>query len=42
MKKIICLLLVAVMAMGIFSVNAKAEANDNWKVAILTGTVSQG
>ena len=42
MKKIVCLLLVAVMALGLCGVTAKAEANDNWKVAILTGTVSQG
>ena len=42
MKKIVCLLLVAVMALGLCSLSAKAEANDNWKVAILTGTVSQG
>ncbi len=42
MKKIICLALVAVMALGLFGLTAKAEANDNWKVAILTGTVSQG
>lgn len=42
MKKIVCLLLVAVMALGLCGMTAKAEANDNWKVAILTGTVSQG
>lgn len=42
MKKIICLLLAVVMTMGLFGMTAKAEANDNWKVAILTGTVSQG
>ena len=42
MKKIVCLLLVAVMALGLCSLSAKAEVNDNWKVAILTGTVSQG
>ena len=42
MKKIVCLLLVAVMALGLCSLSAKAEANDKWKVAILTGTVSQG
>ena len=42
MKKIVCLLLVAVMALGLCGMTVKAEANDNWKVAILTGTVSQG
>ncbi len=42
MKKIICLALAAVMVLGLFGLTAKAEANDNWKVAILTGTVSQG
>lgn len=42
MKKIICLALAAVMALGLFGVTVKAEANDNWKVAVLTGTVSQG
>ncbi len=42
MKKIVCLLLVAVLALGLGSLSAKAEANDNGKVAILTGTVSQG
>ena len=42
MKKIVALLLVAVMAFGLFGMTAKAETNDNWKVAILTGTVSQG
>lgn len=42
MKKIVSLLLVAVMAFGLFGMTAKAETNDNWKVAILTGTVSQG
>lgn len=42
MKKIVCLLLVAVMALGLCGMTAKAEANDNWKIAILTGTVSQG
>ena len=42
MKKIFCLALAAVMVLGLFGLTAKAEANDNWKVAILTGTVSQG
>ena len=42
MKKIICLALAAVMVLGLFGLTAMAEANDNWKVAILTGTVSQG
>ena len=42
MKKIVSLLLVAVMAFGLFGMTAKAETNDNWKVAILTGTTSQG
>ena len=42
MKKIICLALAAVMVLGLFGLTAKAEANDNWKVAILAGTVSQG
>ena len=42
MKKIVSLLLALVMLVGVFAVAAAAEANDNWKVAILTGTVSQG
>ena len=42
MKKIVALLLVAVMAFGLFGMTAKAETNDNWKVAILTGTVVGG
>ena len=40
MKKILCLVLAMLMVMGIATV-ASAEAA-NWKVAILTGTVSQG
>ena len=32
----------AAITAGLFGLTAKAEANDNWKVAILTGTVSQG
>lgn len=42
MKKLIAMLLAAVMVLGMFAVSAVAESNDNWKVAILTGTVSQG
>ncbi|MBP3411262.1 MAG: DUF3798 domain-containing protein [Clostridia bacterium] len=40
MKKILCLVLAMLMVMGIATVASAEEAN--WKVAILTGTVSQG
>ena len=42
MKKIICFVLAVVMALGLFGCGAKTANKDNWKVAILTGTVSQG
>ena len=39
MKKLLCLALAAVLCMAL-AVGAVAEGN--WKIAILTGTVSQG
>ena len=40
MKKLITLLLAVLMVMSVMSVSVAEE--DNWKIAILTGTVSQG
>ena len=42
MKKMISLLLVVVMVLGLAACGAKTKSSDNWKIAILTGTVSQG
>ena len=41
MKKIVSLLLVAVLMVGFFAVAAAAES-EPYKIAILTGTTSQG
>jgi len=45
MKKLTALLLAVIMVLSMVACGAKTEApatNDNWKIAILTGTVSQG
>jgi len=41
MKKMISLVLVLVMVLGMTACGTK-KSSDNWKIAILTGTVSQG
>lgn len=42
MKKFFCLLLTLTLALTMFSFVASAEETGSWKIAILTGTTSQG
>lgn len=42
MKKLLSAVLALAMLLSLVSVSAVAESSGNWKIAILTGTVSQG
>ena len=42
MKKLLSAVLALAMLLSLISTAAVAESSDNWKIAILTGTVSQG
>lgn len=42
MKKLVSMLLAVIMLVGVFAVAAAAEESSPYKIAILTGTTSQG
>ena len=42
MKKLVCLLLAILLLASLTACQSKPKTEENWKIAIMTGTVSQG